>query len=279
MDISKLEEQLNVLRNKSTLNRVDKAEISRLKQLIKSTYADSKSTIMMFEKTNYSYLVFLKSTGKFYKLTGHSALFFTCGIAPRLGMLARLQADGDFVAKSEEGVVSIRDFDQVAKKLHNLRVLRVKTRRDPNVAVFKLPWSYTEKQLEKFKNENQLKMQRFNQVVLVDNISPTLLLQITELIKIVYENVRALPNPTERETFGYDCITLAAKMEHCYLNISNGRKNRVVGLREMQATLNSLKNGVKILADLRFWSPKTCARIAEHLIAIQDIIIREVRDE
>lgn len=122
-------------------------------------------------------------------------------------------------------------------------------------------------------------MKKFNQIILVDNISPTLLLQIIDLIKAVYENIRALPNPTERETIGYDCIKFAVKMEHSYLDIGNGRINRITGLREIQSSLNKVKNYTKILADLRLWQPKTCARIAENILTIQNIIMRELKND
>ena len=82
---------------------------------------------MQFESTNYHYIALMRSTHNFYKIFGHSALFYVCSIAPKLNLKANLQTDGDFVAKSENGFISIRDPEKLTSILQTLNIKKIKT--------------------------------------------------------------------------------------------------------------------------------------------------------
>ena len=274
--ISDLEQQLTKYRTKKPKTKLEKSEHQKLKSNLTKLYNDNKKFITEFEKTNYQYLALMKSTNNFYKFFDHSALFYAHHIAPKLNLTAHLRPDGDFAHKSAIGFVSIREPAKITEALKTLNIKPLKTRdQTGNFLLFKLPWTFTEDQLTEMIEANHFKMQNFNHIVMVDNIIPVLFLQLEELLKAIYENVRGMGGPVERETFGYELIKSTAKMNHLYLDLTNGQTSKATCLKNLKIELSFVKYQTKLIADLKIWSPKTSARIAEIIIKIQDIIDRE----
>ena len=259
--------------------KAKKAQIEKVKDELKKLYADNKMMAMQFEKNNYSCLLFLRSTHGYYKLFGHSALFYTYNVAPKLNLEVKLQSDGDYVAKSEDGFVSIRNFERVAERLRTMDIQKVRTKNQTgDFMVFKLPWVFTEDQLTDLIENNHFRMRNFNHVVMVDNIIPVLFIQLEELLKAIYENVRGMGGPIEREGFGYQLIEATTAMLHCYLDLANGLISKEDCFKQLRMKLNFIKYQVKLITDLKIWLPKTCARIGDIIIKIQEIIVRESRN-
>lgn len=279
MSIHTLEQQLKKLRQVKPRTKQIKSEISKWQSELNKLYAINKKQVMQFEQTNYSYLILTRSTNDFYKLFGHSALYYTFSIAPKLSLSANLQMDSDYTAKSTEGFVSIRKPDKLTEVLATLNVKRIKTKnRTGDFIVYKIPWQYTDEQLADFAEHNLAKMQKFNHVVIVDNIIPVLFIEIEELLKAVYENVRGMAGPVEKEAFGYSAIRATAQMAHLYLDLANGKINKLNCLKQLKTHLSLVKYQTKLITDLKIWTPRTCARIGEIIIKIQDIIERELKN-
>lgn len=271
-----LEQQIKIHRQNGLKTKAQKSEHQRLKSELNKLYGNNKKFIIEFEKTNYKYLALMRSTGGFYKLFDHSALFYALNIAPRLNLNAALRADGDFAHKSAVGFVSVRDPAKIAKALKTIDIIQLPTRdQTGNYLLFLLPWEFTEQQVAKMLDDHNYKLQKLNHVVLVDNAIPVLFLQLNELLKILYENVRGMGGPVEREALGYDMVKTAAAMAHLYLDLANGRVSKHYCLTGLKHQLNFIKYRTKILADLKIWNARTCARVAEVIIKVGDIIDRE----
>ena len=104
--LTNIEQELTNLKNQGLKTKSDKSKYNQTKTLLNKIYSENKNQIMQFESTNYHYIALMRSTHNFYKIFGHSALFYVCSIAPKLNLKANLQTDGDFVAKSENGFIS-----------------------------------------------------------------------------------------------------------------------------------------------------------------------------
>jgi hypothetical protein len=275
ISIMEYEQKIESLRNNKTKN--SKQTIEQLKTNLNHQYIENKSKISNFEKDNFEYIACFRSTNNFYKLIGNSTLFYACDIAKKLNITVNIQADGDYYDKSSTGVVSIRKIDAFIKNLTSLKITKIKTKdQTGDILLFKLPWKYTQKQIDEMLVNNVLKLKNFNHIVMVNNICPTLHIQSTELIKAVYENVRKMPSEIERQAFGYYCITRSMNIFHSYLDLTNGRANKKVSFLEIQGELNLLKNQAKVLADLNIWNAAVCGRIGDTIIKIQNIIKQEL---
>ena len=269
-------EQIKALKNAKTKTNI--AKIKHLQSVLNKTYVEYKQKLMSLEEKNFSNLILLRSTRGFYKMFSHSLYFYVFDIAPKLNLDAKVYSDGDYEAKSEAGVVSLRDIEALAKALTKLKIKRVKTSDTTgNLVVFKLPWQYTEKELEKFVDQNTYKLHKYNHVILVENSIPVLYLNLNELLKVSYENVRRL-EPVARETLGNILVEMSAEMVRIYIEFSNGRISEDLGLKNIRSRLNKVKSQVKILADLKLWNARTYARIGEIIIKIQDIVDLQMKN-
>lgn len=278
ISLTVIDAKLNALKTSNINNRSNRAEIDRLKKVLNKTYINNKYTILEFEKTNYNHIAMMRSTHGFYKIFGHSALFYANDVAPKLGLTANLQTDGDFKAKSENGFISLRDPESLIEPLAKLGIKKIKTHNTTgDFILFKLPWNYTEDQIIELSENSHFAMRNFNHIVIVDNIIPILYVQITELTKAIYENVRGMAGPVEREAFGYSCIEKASEMGRIYIAMANSRINQADGFQKIKAALNYIKAETKILADLKIWSPRVCARIGDIIVKIQEILENETR--
>lgn len=278
ISLTEMEVHINQYRSQGLKTKARKSEYTRLKSELNKLYNDNKKFITEFEKTNYQYLAFMRSTHNFYKLFGHSALFYTYNIAPKLNLTANLRPDGDFAYKSAMGYVSLRSPEKIAEAMLTLGIKQLTTKdRTGNFLLFKLPWTFTEEQLNEMTEAQYYKNQKFNHVVMVDNIIPVLFIQLEELLKAIYENVRGMGGPIEREAFGYELVKVTTQMVHRYLDLTNGITNKQACLMALKKDLTFIKYQTKIISDLKIWTPKTSARIADVIIKVQDIVERETR--
>ncbi len=256
--------------------KVEKTELGRLKNERNKFYNQNKKFLTEFEKTNFEFLVLLKSTNDFYKFIGHSALFYALNIAPRLNLAANLISDGDYAHKSTGGIVSVRNPEKLAEVLKTLGIKQLTPRKNPDdFLLFKLPWAFTEAQLADMQDRQNQSLRHFNQLVMVDNSVPVLFLQLEELLKAIYENVRTMKSQIERDSFGYPLLTTVNRMNCTYFDLTNGRINHENCLISLKSDLTLVKYQTKLIADLKIWTPKTTIRIAEIVIKIIDILDRE----
>lgn len=279
--IGKLESQIEELGRNAGDKKRPKATTAKLKQLkneLQKAYIESKKELMSCESTNYGSLAFLKSTNGFHKLFGHSLLFYVSDVAPKLELTANVYSDGDHEAKSETGVVSIANLEELEKGLRKLGIKKVKpSEKAPNVAVYVLPWRYTEKDINRLLEQSIGKKKRFNHVVMAENVNPTLFVNLDDLMQAVYENVRRL-EPTARETLGNMMVEVCAEMICCYAEMCNGRIKEAEGMRHIKKLLNKVKSQAMILSDLKLWNARIYARIGEIVIKIQDILDLQLKE-
>lgn len=275
--IPALESELHSLKLAGPTTKAIRSKYEQIKSSLNKLYATNKSTLMQFESTNYDSIALMRSTHDFYKVFGHSALFYTYSIAPKLNLKANLQTDHDFTAKSEHGFISIRDPESLDKPFRTLGITKSPTK-SSDFIMYKLPWTFTTKQLTHFIDNNHHKLRHFNHVVMVDNAIPILFVQSEELLKAVYENVRNMPGPVERQAFGYQLVTATSDMLHLYLDLTNGIIPKDTCLKAMREKLYFIKYQVKLISDLKIWQPKVAARIGDIIIKVQDIITQELKN-
>lgn len=197
--IAQIEARIEQIRNApNAKTKAAKAEEKRLQSVLNKTYVEYKRKLMVFEESNFGNLALLCSTHGFYKMFGNSLYFYAFDIAPKLNLDARVYSDGDYEDKSEAGVISVRDIKALTEALAKLKI-KPATMKDKtgNLVIFRLPWKYTKEELEKFIEQNTYKLHKYNHVIIAENTIPVLYLNLNELLKACYENVRRL-EPTAR---------------------------------------------------------------------------------
>lgn len=265
---------------KNARSKENQAEKRKLQSRLNKVYAEYKCRVMELEERNFSNLILLRSTKGFYKLFGHSMFFYAFEIAPKLEIEARVYADGDFEAKSEYGMCSIANLVEFEKAIAKLGIkrMRAKPSDNGNLIVFKLPWEYSQKDLDKLVEQNEYMRSKYNHVIMATNMIPMLYVNLNDLLKACYENVRRL-EVVARETMGNMIVELVAEMMRIYIEMGNGRINELKAMTEMRVRLNKIKSQVKILADLKLWNANVYARIGEIMIKVQVILDSRIKIE
>lgn len=276
--IARIEAKIESLKSSpKAKNKTTQAEIKRLKTALNNAYNEYKHQAMDFEKHNLSHLLFVRSTSGFHKLFGRSLLFYAFDIAPKLELEARIYSDGDYEAKSDAGVISFRSLDATEKGLIKLGAKEIKLDdHTGNIVMYKLPWEYSESQIERYEGQNTYKLQKYNHVIMTENVIPILYLQLDDLLKAVYENVRRM-EPVGRETLGNLMVELAAEMKRIYIEMANGRLRTDEGLKMFMSRINKMKSQLKIIVDLKIWNARVYARIGEIIIKTQEILELELK--
>ena len=271
--IALIEKRIEAIRSSDKAKtKASQAEIKRLQSVLNKLYVEYKHKLMELEKSNNDKLIFLCSTRGFYKLFGNSLYFYAFNIAPKLNLDARVFSDGDYEDKSEAGVVSVRNLNEIEKQLTKLKIKKANTKdKTGNIVIYKLPWVYTDEEIKKYVEQNTYELHRYNRVIVAENTIPVLYLNLNELLKISYENVRRL-EPVARDTLGNYIVNMVAEMIRIYIEMANGRIDEVTGLKNIKSRLNKVESQVKILADLKLWNARTYARVGECMIKIQDIV-------
>lgn len=273
-------EIVGINKQKNARSKENQAEKQKLQSRLNKVYAEYKCRVMELEERNFSNLILLRSTKGFYKLFGHSMFFYAFEIAPKLEIEARVYADGDFEAKSEYGMCSIANLAEFEKNLLKLEIkrMRSKSSNNGNLIIYKLPWEYSQKDLDKLVEQNEYMRSKYNHVIMATNMIPMLYVNLNDLLKACYENVRRL-EVVARETMGNMVVELVAEMMRIYIEMGNGRINELKAMAEMRARLNKIKSQVKILADLKLWNANAYARIGEIMIKVQVILDSRIKIE
>ena len=144
--IADIEAELAKLKAEGLKTKASKAKYSQIKMKLNKAYAENKALVMKFEETNYGYLALMRSTGGYYKMFGNSALFYVNSIAVKLGLKANLQTDGDYIAKSENGLVSVKDLGKMEDALKTIGVYKVRIKNKGGYFVHVVP----ERGIEKY---------------------------------------------------------------------------------------------------------------------------------
>lgn len=221
-----------------------------------------KAEIFPLEKNNYSHLYVFKSTDGWYKMGGHSALFFKYRIAPRLKIKCELRTDRDFYYTFKDGIIPVKDPTTLEAKLKKLRVFKKGV--ELGYMVFDLLEVVSEDQIKEMRNFEKEKYREINKiidpnVVLVKTLGMARMVQ-----KDVFEQCRKLDEAT-RGLMGRDTVYLAIRIMDNILYTCKGHlkiskmkqqvKNDIV-LLMTRITLMidekriGLNDGVKILKNL-----------------------------
>ena len=278
--IGKIEARIEELRSSpKPNNKTTTAEIKRLQSALNKVYAEYKQKVAEYEKDNCSHLVFLRSTHEFYKIFGNSLFFYAFDIAPKLNLDVKIYSDNDYENKSESGIASVRNLDELEKSLKKLKIKKVTlSDKTGNIVIYKMPWSYTKEEIEKFAGQNTYTLHKYNHVIMAENVIPVLYLSLCELMKICYENVRRL-EPVARETLGNFIVETIAEMIRIYIEMANGRMNEEESRLFIRLRINKIKSQVKILTDLKLWNARTYARVGEVLIKTQDVVDLQLKNQ
>lgn len=227
----------------------------------KEIYKKWKAFAFEREKTNYSKLFLIHEKNNWWKMIGHSAVFFHYDVAKRIRMASRLVPDSDYDFKSEEGVINIRDIYALDAKLTVAGISPLAL--EGPYRVYNIGKKYTRADIVAMKNEKAMEWARINKIILPKEVFPTLYTALRELTKRLYFATKTFDGYA-REVVGKPMFEKGAGLLREYSLLANkaGLSDSDF-LSEAERTIDWITSQMTIVSELRLLSTERIYQILQ----------------
>ncbi len=237
-----------------------------------------KSAAMQFEKTNFTHLLVFASTNNFYKIAGHSVLFFTHLIAERLQYRYHLQKDSDHYFRSLDGIISIPDLPRLEARLREINLFVDKSLTTSELHYYKLPHPYSEQQIELLRQNLRRQQSTLTEIVLPKSPNPLLYTAIREINHIIYYDCRAVSDPLAKSTIVPRLVSQANQLLTHYFNHANRHPANLPTHLTLEAILlanHRLRASIAEIQALHLFPLEHVVILLEHIVTIERLTKRE----
>lgn len=243
-------------------------------------YFAVKRKALEYEKNNYTELVLVRTPDKlknkkyWWKIFGHSAVFYKYWVGERLKIKVRLLPDTDYEVKSEEGCVSIDDIDKV-KRL--LKAIKIYPREETEwVTIFKLGERISEQDYVLMLQEDEMRLEMTNRLIQPKEHMTDLNAKLRDVLKLVHECVRKMDG-VSRDVFGVDMERKTIQMQIEVLRTARGTTDLAYCLENIYDVAEDLYGFVLVLLNLRMMEAKKIYKLAEAVVALEKQIKKEMK--
>lgn len=257
-----------------TLLRAKQTQNTQAGQERKKIYLVDKKRLLEKEKDNYTKLMVLKCPDGWWKMFGHSAIFYKYKIADSLKVAARLLPDTDYDVVSEEGYIAIDDVERLKNKLKVLRIY------PSNITergwTFDLGERVTEQDYVLMLHEEDQRLERANRLITVNEHLAELNAKVKAVHKIVHECVRKMDG-VSREVFAVDAERRVAELQVMLVRTARGSMKVDVCLKRAYDVAEELYGYIMIMMNLRLLEAKKIYELTEAVVSLEKQIKGEIR--
>lgn len=233
-----------------------------------------KAECAKFELTNNRHLLLFDSTSGFYKMIGHSVLFFSLTIANRIHWRYSIKSDNDHYSISEDGVISIRSLDRLTSLLSGINIYPDKDLCHDEFHFFELHRVYTEHQIANLRDNSQVEDRRISKLVLPRSPIPQLYDAIIEVSRLTYYHFQHSADPFARATIATPIIHLTYKLTCLYLAFAESPVSLSSRyLLKIISTARELRHGFAYINRLHILHSREIRQILDQLAAIERIAL------
>lgn len=234
------------LRPSSREARIAGGESGRIQ---KARYSQWKAFAVEHEADNYSKLFVIHEKDNWWKMVGHSAIMFHYEVSKWAGIKSKLVPDTDYDTRSEEGVVNIRDIDQLDAKLMAIKVNSIDIK--PDYRVYNIGKKYTKADIEALKQTKAIEWAKVNKIILPREVFPALFMSLRELLTRLYFSTRSL-DAYARETIAAPMFEKVVGLVREYSLIANKVGiRRTEYLDEVDAAMQWVTAQMTAISELR----------------------------
>lgn len=255
-------------------------EIGRIER---KEYDKLKRRAIKFEANNKRYILVIPCDGEmgWCEMSERSALIYKYMVCLPLGVPVTMTDDFDsFYIQYDIGRIRTRGFDVVRSRLEKVGLYKNEQLKD-KCMIFELNKILTEEELEKIRNEENIRQLAMNSIVKVDFIDPALyqkLIEVaTRLHRVCYRRMDKLSSATNGERM----VRMMDEVIRIYYKMAECRKNRPEDLlpywREMRQIVHQLLIELQIVAGLKLWTRENCMKIGEKVLDIEKRIDRQIK--
>lgn len=229
-----------------------------------------KAECAKFELTNNRHLLIFDSTSGFYKMIGHSVLFFSLTIANRIHWRYSIKADNDHYSISEDGVISIRSLERLASLLSQINIYPDKELCHAEFHFFELHRVYTENQIANLRDNTHAEDRRITRIILPKSPIPQLYDAIVETSRLTYYYFQHSSDQFARATVARPIIHLTYQLTCLYLAFAESpSKLHSHYLLKIISTARELRHGFAYINRLHILHSRDIRQILDQIVVIE----------
>ena len=245
----------------------------------RKNYFAIKKRALAYEKDNYTEILVIrtpdkikKREGYWWKMFGHSAVFYKYWVGERLKHKVRLLPDTDYEARSKEGCVSINDVNRLKQTLRTLKVYPSKE--TEKAIIFKLGERVTEQDYALMLHEDEMRLEMTNKLIQPKEHMTELNAKLKDALQLVHECVRKMDGAS-RETFGAEMERRTVELQILVLRAARGTIDVDYCLERAYDIAEDLYGFVLVLLNLRMLETKRLYVLAEAVVALEKQVKKE----
>ncbi|MBQ8996800.1 hypothetical protein IJ095_02115 [Candidatus Saccharibacteria bacterium] len=245
------------------------------KRLEKQAYLARKKKLYSLEETNYTRIVFMRATGNFWIIGGHSAIILANKIGPEVKLRVGVKRDTDFDYKFRDGIISFSNLDFYIDAVKKSAYIKGAPRQTADSVYFYLKDKVSETEYKLLLNSRELKQQKFEKMIIQSFPMPQVHQKVEEVFRTAFRLYKKYKDPDGRtiltEKFT-DQMRIAHKM---VLMIARGELDKPAGLTKISEILKRGMCDVMQIETLEIWSIGDSTAIAAQLISALSAIETE----
>ena len=264
-------------------NKVREAE-GRAK---KRDYEDSKMKALQFEEQNYGYILLVETTDGWYKMFANSTILYRYYVLPlakeKLDNPAlyepKIKADLDFRYKAKIGVLYFKNREQFEVPLKAVGAEKVKIAelKSERILAYKLTRKMTMQEFVRLKEDEDALWNKSNTLITPKAVFPDLGIDIQEMGKLFYDNVRKF-DKTTREVLGGDVLRSTRRLAKGLIMAEKDYTSWEIFFRTGMGIIGELYADVSLLSDMRLVENNTLLRMTESIGRVENDIKKAMKE-
>lgn len=237
-------------------------------------YYVRKEKLVELEKKNYNQIIFLKGTGGFWVVGGHSAVILANKIGKELKIRVPLKRDTDFDFRFKEGKVSVKNLDYYKRMLVGSKVATIVSE-DGDMLVFELTRKIGNEEYELLANMKELRRQQLEKEILKSVPMPKSHMHLTEALRVAFKIYSKYTDKNAKEVFGAKLMDEMRTAHKIFLLVCMSEVPLKVGLEKIRASLARALASVTQMAELDIWTIEDVTVVSAAIIETMASLERE----
>ena len=259
------------------ISRTEQEAETRKSKAEKKAYLERKKRLFEEEQENFDRIIFLRGTGGFWVVGGHSGIILANKIAPELKIRVALKRDTDFDVKFKEGVINLRNLDFYTEKFKNSNYLEKGVERSESAVIFKLKEKISSTEYDILARSKEIRRQKLEAMIEKSVPMPKLNIRMTDVLKLTYKFYRKNSDNLARD-FVVEKLVEDIRIAHkTMLMVFREQIDAKEGARKMRARLELALCDLTQIIALEVWTIENCTTLATMMVETEILIDAEIK--
>ena len=240
-------------------------------------HEEVKATAFKMERLNYDKVIAFIAKDGWYKLGGHSALFYYHRLAKQLDLKPRLNPDSDFFSTFKEGIVSIRKIETLEANLKKLKIYRNDDLSvPPELYVFDLGYKISEEDVKLMENDAKIKKEKLNQMILPKVAMPELHAAMWRVTNVASRKIIQM-NKNTLAMYGRPIMKDITDMQEAFLLMAMGHQDQEQMLKIMLRREIGIKCKLKMAVEVEVWPMENALILGGELVEVERMLKKALK--